>query len=210
MDTNISEDFKPASFVSKNSLPAKNQKAHVRYLKKKRNKINNHTDYNEMPEFNSISIAESATSKLSKDYSPKGKKYIIDFKDIPLTQKTVDEYKRNCRSLSHVRTGDNIDGCILVDKLSVVGFIAVETKNNGQKWIQALEVTNLYRGYGLSPQLLNLATSHYGATHLSVNENNEIAIRLYEINGFEKYTSSGDMIFMKRFDLIRGGGRLKK
>lgn len=202
MNSIVLED-KPVGFVNKNSLPAKNQKAHVKYLKKKKNKINNATDHSEMPEFNSISISEGVSSTLQNNYESKGEKYISDFKDIPLNKIAINSYKKDYKSLSHVRYGDNIDGCILLDgNTTVVGYVAVETKNNGQKWIQALEITKPYRGYKLSGQLLNLAVMHYGANYLSVNKGNQIAIRLYETNGWEKYSENDTMIFMKRINKV--------
>ena len=32
--------------------------------------------------------------------------------------------------LSHIRYGKNIDGCILVDGVKVVGVVSIERKNN--------------------------------------------------------------------------------
>lgn len=213
-NTEIKEDGAPIGFVNKKELPAKNQKAHLKYLKKKKNKINNASDQKALPDYNNISnasessihipvISESVISSIDKDYKSKGTKYISDFKDIPICKLTIDNYKKDCNSLSHIRYGDNIDGCILLDDINVVGYIAVETKNNGQKWIQALEVTESYRGYKLSAQLLNLAIKHFGANYLSVNRDNQIAIKLYNDNGFIEYESNNTMIFMKRNILIK-------
>lgn len=196
---------KPVGFVSKASLPAKNQKAHLKYLKKRKDKINNASDQKEMPDYNKIStVSEAVVSKLSNDYKSKGKKYMSDFKDLPISKATINSYKKDCNSLKHVRYGENIDGCILLDNdNTVVGYIVVETKSNGQKWIQALEITKPYRGYRLSAQLLNLASRHYGANYLSVNRDNKIAIKLYNDNGWHEYSSSGNMIFMKRNILVK-------
>lgn len=190
----------PKGFVSKNQLHAKNQRAHLKYLKKKKNKVNNATAQNELPEYNKISIkevTESVVSTLQSDYKPKGEKHITDFKDIPLAKITILSYKKDCKMLSHIRYGKNIDGCILVDGTKVVGVISIEEKNNGQKWLQALEVTKPYRGYGLSKQLLYEAVVHYGARYLSVNKDNHVAISIYEKAGFEEYEHTDTMVFMK-------------
>lgn len=182
-------------FVSRNSLPSKNQKRHLKYLRKKKNKVNNQTAQHELPKFNQI--GESVVSSLKSDYKPKGKKYLTDFKDIPLSKSTILSYKKGCSMLSHIRYGSNIDGCIIVDGTKVVGVISIEEKNNGQKWLQAMEITKPYQGYGLSKPLLYLAVTHYGARYLSVNKKNEVAIRVYENAGFTRYADTDDMIFMK-------------
>lgn len=195
----IKEDA-PKGFVSKKHLPPKDQKAHLKYLKKKKNKVNNATAQHEIPDYNQMSIrevVESVVSTLKSDYQPKGKKHITDFKDIPISKNTILSYKKDCKMLSHIRYGKNIDGCILVDGTKVVGVISVEEKNNGQKWIQALEITKPYQGYGLSKPLLYEAVAHYGARYLSVNKDNHVAIHVYENAGFKEYESTDTMLFMK-------------
>lgn len=203
---NIMNENAPKSFISKKHIYAKDQKAHLKYIKKKKNKINDATDQHELPKHNQINnkeetiekITEGVVSSLKSDYKPKGEKYITDFKDIPLSKQTILEYKKDCKMLSHIRYGENIDGCILVDGIKVVGVISIEQKNNGQKWLQAIEITKDYQGYGLSKQLLYLAVTHYGARFLSVNNKNQIAIKLYEDFGFTKYaTIEPDMMLMK-------------
>ena len=51
----------------------------------------------------------------------------------------INKYK-----LIHIRTNDNIKSIAFFDKDNLVAIISVETKDNGEKWIQALEV---YKGY---------------------------------------------------------------
>ena len=63
----IETEWSPASFISRKSLPAKNQKAHTKYLKKKEhsNKTNNATAQHELPKYNQIgelSVEEVAKS----------------------------------------------------------------------------------------------------------------------------------------------------
>lgn len=200
-------NFKPKGFVSKNTLHAKNQKAHLKYLKKKKDKINNATDQHELPKYNQIGeisqLMESMASSLKTDYKPKGQKYITDLKDIPLSKSTIVSYKRDCSVLSYIKYEDNIDGCILLDRnTTVVGILSVEEKNNGQRWIQTMEITKPYQGYGLSKQLLNLAVMHYRARFLSVNKKNQIAIKVCEDYGFKQYaTIEPDTILMKIDDI---------
>lgn len=56
IEEEIENEFSPTSFVKRSSLPAKNQKNHTRYLRKKAhsNKTNNATAQNELPKYNQI------------------------------------------------------------------------------------------------------------------------------------------------------------
>lgn len=198
---NIINEDAPKSFVNRKNLHAKNQKAHLKYLRKKKDKINNATDQGELPKYNQIGesdeLLEATASSIKADYKPKGKKNLTDFKDIPLSRQTIISYKKDCSALSHVRWNNKMDGCILLDgNTTVVGFIAVEEKNNGQKWLQALEITKNYRGYGLSKPMIHLAVMHYGARYLSVNKNNKVAIRIYEDLGFRQYSETDTTVYM--------------
>lgn len=200
---NFTSTFKPKSFVSKRTLHAKNQKAHLKYLKKKKDKVNNATERHELPKYNQIGessqLMEGVVSSLKADYKPKGEMYIEELKDIPLCKNTIESYEKDCKILSHITYGENIDGCILLDEnTKVVGVLSVENKNNGQTWIQSIEITEPYRGYGLSKQLLELAVKHYGVRYLSVNKKNAVAIKIYEDYGFREYsTIEPDMVLMK-------------
>lgn len=141
------------------------------------------------------SIQESVISKLDNDYSSKGKKNLSSLKKIPLSNESVKMYKSRFKMLSHIRTSDSITGFIyILDNDCAV--IAVEEKANGQKWIQALEITKGLRGYGLSNQMLDIATDRLGAEYLSVNKKNEVALNLYKKNGWLITDSTETMYFM--------------
>lgn len=141
------------------------------------------------------SIQESVISKLDNDYSSKGKKNLSSLKKIPLSNESVKMYKSRFKMLSHIRTSDSITGFIyILDNDCAV--IAVEEKANGQKWIQALEITKGLRGYGLSNQMLDIATDRLGAEYLSVNKKNEVALNLYKKNGWLIMGSTETMYFM--------------
>ena len=196
------EDGSPKSLISKNQSHTKNQKSHLKYLKTKSNKINGETKQSENPTPSSLS--EAVKSSIDKSYRSKGILKLSSFKMIPVSKETVSNYKKKYKGLSHVRIGENVTGYIYIDeKDDVACFIIVETKSNKQKWIQALEVSKQYRGYKLSEQLLKVATNFFGANYLSVSKKNEIAIHLYEKNGFKEYESTDAMMFMKRANLIK-------
>ena len=56
IEEDVEQEFSPSSFVKRSSLPAKNQKNHAQYLRKKAhsNKTNNATAQSELPKFNQI------------------------------------------------------------------------------------------------------------------------------------------------------------
>lgn len=56
IEEEIENEFSPTSFVKRSSLPAKNQKSHTQYLKRKThsNKTNNATAQHELPKYNQI------------------------------------------------------------------------------------------------------------------------------------------------------------
>ena len=56
---------------------------------------------------------------------------------------------------------------------------------DGYKWFGSFRISKKYRNHGLSEQILKLAIDKYGAGALSVNKDNEIAIRIYKKLGFE-------------------------
>lgn len=100
-------------------------------------------------------------------------------------------------ALSHIRTGDNCKGFLFVDGDSVVGFVNVEEKENKEKWIQGLEVSKDYRKQGVAHTLLNLAVDTLGAEFLSVQTNNDEAIKLYEAEGFYIFDKTENQYFMR-------------
>lgn len=128
----------------------------------------------------------------------KGYKNLKDFRRESISEQLVQKYKDKFTFLKHLRTGDNINGFIYFDDNdNIVAIIAVETKYDDEKWIQALEVSKDYQEYGLSRQLLKVATKELGAKYLSVNKSNKLAIKIYENFGFITYEESGVMYFMK-------------
>lgn len=129
-------------------------------------------------------------SQLNDEFIRKEKIELSNFKFISLNKKSIKQYH-----LNHIR--DNCIGSIYVDnKNELVCFIAVEEKENKERWIQGLEVSKEYRGHGLSEELLKESINKYKADHLSVNKNNEVAIYIYKKFGFEIYKETDIMYFM--------------
>lgn len=83
---------------------------------------------------------------------------------------------------------------------SFVALVAVGTYKNKQSWIQPIEVSEKYRGYNLSKQLIDVAINEFGAKYLGVYEDNKVAIKIYNDYGFNVYKkvkyNSGAAYFM--------------
>ena len=138
--------------------------------------------------FNEVSV----NSKLDKEFNSKEHLELDSFKSVRITKTQIDKYKE----LKHCKS-ENCEGFIWLDGDKVICYVNVETKDNDEKWIQALEVMKDYQGKGIANQLLYVATSNLGARYLSVNKKNEIAIKLYKDYGFKIYDETDIMYFMK-------------
>lgn len=138
-------------------------------------------------------IQESISSTVSKDYKPKGKKSLSSFQKIKLNKNVISQYKNKFPALRHIR--ENCDGYLYLDKDKCVAVVAVEDKGD-HNFIQAIEITKEYQGYGLSKQLLSVAVKGLDAKKLSVNKKNKLAIDIYRKFGFKQYDETDSMIFM--------------
>ena len=113
---------------------------------------------------------------------------------------TIDRFKDSYGALKHLRTGNNCEGRIYIDRSDnrekVVGFYNIETKDDGTRWLQALEVNPDYQDQGIGTLLLEEAIRD-GATHLAVKKGNDKAKRIYVKHGFKTYASTDAMDMMK-------------
>ena len=135
----------------------------------------------------------SIVSNVQDDYNAKGKKSLSSFKKEKISKESLNKYKKDFKALSHIR--ENCLGYIYLDKSIPMAVIAVEEKSDCN-FIQAVEITKEYQGYGLSKQLLDVATKELKATRLSVNKKNKLAIEIYKKYGFKKYDETENMVFM--------------
>lgn len=83
IEEEIENEFSPTSFVKRSSLPAKNQKNHTRYLRKKAhsNKTNNATAQNELPKYNQI--GELYVEEVAKSVQVKPIFIVISYTNTP-------------------------------------------------------------------------------------------------------------------------------
>ena len=100
-------------------------------------------------------------------------------------------------NLKHVRADRSTFGEIFFDDKKPVGYYQTSHDENCT-WIQAFEILPEYQGKGLSDQMLTRLLRKTNATNLSIDLDNEIAIRLYLKNGFREYARTPKMMLMCR------------
>ena len=144
-----------------------------------------------------IRVNEGVSSVLDKNHKQKGSKKLSFFEKIAISENVISKYKKEYKFLSHIKTGKNCKGYLFFYDKELVAVLSVEYKENGENWIQAIEIVKKYQGYGLSEQLLDIALKEFNATHLSVNKNNELAIYIYKKTGFVTYKETDTMYFMR-------------
>ena len=160
-------------------------------------------DYNYLVQnpMESCIIEEGTKSSLDSNYKPKGKKSLSSFKRVHITEAVIDKYKKEYPFLKHVRCKDTkeyiCDGHIWFDSDELVAMVgSCEYTDDKTKWIVSLEITENYKGYGLSKQILDYATKTMNCKYLSVNKNNAIAKKVYDNYGFKVYQESDTMYYM--------------
>lgn len=144
-----------------------------------------------------IRVNEGVSSVLNKNHKQKGSKKLSFFKKVSISENVISKYKEDYKFLSHIKTDKNCKGYLFFYDKELVAVLSVEYKENGENWIQAIEIVKKYQGYGLSEQLLDMALKEFNATYLSVNKNNEIAIYIYKKKGFVVYKETDTMYFMR-------------
>lgn len=125
------------------------------------------------------------------EYKPKNGTY-------DLTTNSLRPYINDNKTARRLDTDNkNTAGKMILKDNKLVGAVNVETKENGEKWIQGLEVYGDNKGKGYGKQLLKTAVNDLGATHLSVRKTNNVAKSLYDKNNFEIYDEDDYMYYMK-------------
>ena len=120
----------------------------------------------------------------------KGSLSLQKFTKTKLTQDVLDKYKEKCPSFAHCRISNMSNGYLYTDKAdNIVGFVNVVTKQNGIKWIQALNIQPDYQGYGLYEQIMKVAVRELGGTDIETPPKNDMAKEVYRKFGFRTYTN---------------------
>lgn len=139
-------------------------------------------------------VAVKEAARYKKEFKKGERLNLSELTEVIITNHSIVQYKRKMPQLCHVRV-DGYDGRIFLYKNDVVGFINVDISDG---CIQALDVSEKYRGRGIGSQLLSYAIIRLCANSLSVNKSNEVAIRLYKKYNFYIEDEDGDMYYMER------------
>ena len=118
----------------------------------------------------------------------------------PITNATIKKYKSQAPQLSHVRVTKNTYGELYSKDGKIVGMVNTEKKDDGNIWIQGIEVFGDNQGKGIGHALLDHAVKDLNATHLSVNKKNIRAKGLYDKYGFNTYDEDDTMYYMRYGD----------
>lgn len=141
--------------------------------------------------FNESDYFKVLKSDLDDNFEPKGSVSLSDFTMMKITKELTKKFAKQGKLISYMRDDDPKydDECLLwVDDngnyVCSITYDKVPNENDGHKWISGMDVAYAYNGYGLSHQLLDYAIDH-GVDALSVQMDNEIALKTYKSHGFE-------------------------
>ena len=151
-----------------------------------------------------IVMQEGISSTVTKDFESKKDMNLSQFHRMNLSDAMVQQFGPQYPSVKHIRINKDTKGyCWIDDNNKLVAIINTEEKEDDTIWIQAFEIFAPYKGHGLSKQILDVAVKQFRVTNLSVNIDNEVALKIYKSYGFKKYKKTDSMIFMsinKSFD----------
>lgn len=113
-----------------------------------------------------------------------------DFKRITLTEPIRKNYVNRYPGLRHFNATDEQNKAFIwidqKDDIAAMLYVATfDNDSDHRTWIEALEVTPEYKGYGLSKQLLDYATTVLHADALGVARDNKLAQSIYLKYGFK-------------------------
>lgn len=106
-----------------------------------------------------------------------------------LNQEIIDKYKSSDNLLIHMQ--DDVEGIAYFKKRTMIGYVGY---SGG--WIKGIWVHPKYRELHLGSRLLKYAVKH-GAIKSSVNKSNEVSLLFHKKNGFKKYRSDKNMVYLK-------------
>lgn len=142
---------------------------------------------------NNMIHENSMKSTIDKDFKAKGKLSLSEFKRVTFDKSIIDKYKNTTKNLKHTDPKDK--GYAWIDKDgNLAAYCTVDDSKDKNIWITAVEVTKDYQGYGLSKQLLDVATKELKANALSVSINNKLAKNIYEKYGFKVSKDSEESV----------------
>ena len=113
--------------------------------------------------------------------------------------KQIDMTPRNINKYGLTRVNPMCDGYIYIDEKNnngVVGYVSVEKKSDGRKWIQSIDVNVGYKNHGFMYQLIKVACTKLGAKFISINKINKPLKNICSDYGFKVYDQNEYTYFM--------------
>lgn len=198
-DNNIAINlYKKHGFIMDHSKDTKDMYYMILKSHLKDNPITEYTIKSDTEYFMKLDKSKAVTESKKCDNIDNRKFKLSSLKKVKITKQLCDKLSKNYPRVKHLRINSNTNGFFFMkNSENLVLTIVVETKNNDEKWIQALEVEPEFRGHNLGNQLLDFAINQMDARFLSVRKTNKIAISLYKKHGFKIYDETDSMYFMK-------------
>ena len=137
-------------------------------------------------------IYEKFDDKIQESYTK-----LKEYDSHDLSSAILNKYKNQYHNLSHVKINNNTKGKLFTKNNKVIALINTEKKENGEIWIQGIEVFGDNKGQGLSRALLDICVKNFNAKYLSVRKTNKVALKLYESYVFKTYNSDKIILYMK-------------
>lgn len=131
-------------------------------------------------------VTEEA-SKVDKNFKPKKLDVPLEYLDIEKNKNIIDKYLNESEYKKWIKyVHEYYKGEIVIDKEKdkLVGHIFIGNHKKDEGFISGLDVNKKYRGYGIGKKLLDDAVKKYGGVDLTVDKDNEIALKLYKNYGF--------------------------
>ena len=97
---------------------------------------------------------------------------------------------------------DKVDGCAFYDGKNLVAVIFI-IKNKTANSLDYIEISKKYRGMGLSKQLLDMAVNEFKASIICVNNDNDVAKRIYLNYGFTPFMKWNNCTSMRLSKIIQ-------
>lgn len=123
------------------------------------------------------------------------------FISVPLNKHNARFFSDQSKGLANMEINDNCKGKIFIENKDgerrVVGYYNLETRENNEVWLQAIEVMPNYQNQGIGTLLIRDAVQN-GAKYLAVKKTNTVAKSMYIKHGFKRFDTTDTMVMMVR------------
>lgn len=145
-----------------------------------------------------LELSTNAVTVQDINVSKKMPMRLSKFQKLVLNDETIEKYKDKMSDLMDVKTGKGYHGYLWVDPKDdkPVCYYMSRKEDDNIVWLDMIQISDDYRGRGLSKQMLDIALDEENVTRLKVNQHNAVAYNVYKSYGFKQYAQDRDMIYM--------------